>query len=103
MRRRKKNDEAKRDDRDGTRSESDLEQRCRGAKRGRHERCRSEVRPECGAGRHGGSPDGAIGGEERFEREQLAASKGITLPSALDRKHQRTVNRLSHVTAQSFD
>jgi putative membrane protein len=37
------------------------------------------------------------------ELKQLASSKGITLPSAANRKQRQTYNHLSHLTAASFD
>jgi len=42
-------------------------------------------------------------GKANDELKQLASSKGITLPSALNRKHKQTYNHLSHLTAASFD
>jgi len=42
-------------------------------------------------------------GKANDELKQLAGTKGITLPSSLDRKHKLTYTHMSRLTGQSFD
>lgn len=42
-------------------------------------------------------------GKANDELKQLAAGKGITLPTSLDKKHKQTYSHMSRLTGQNFD
>jgi len=42
-------------------------------------------------------------GKANEELKQLAAGKGITLPTSLDKKHKQTYSHMSRLTGQNFD